>query len=160
MLKIALLATASGSAWLLGLGAWTMHEHGGLGCHRGRGAKSEIVQRFVQFAVNEKLDASTRRRSSGRRSGDQGPPAARGPALTRPRRACTTRCSGGAGAGPPDAARARRSSTSVQELWSLRGRRHGRAAGAPPHVHARAAGEAAGGRARAHGAPPPLGPGL
>jgi Spy/CpxP family protein refolding chaperone len=57
MLKMALLAAASGSAWLVGLGAWTLHEHGGLRCHRARGANVEMVRKFVDFAVTEKLDA-------------------------------------------------------------------------------------------------------
>lgn len=57
MLKMALLAAASGSAWLVGLGAWTLHEHGGLRCHRARGANVEMVRKFVDFAITEKLDA-------------------------------------------------------------------------------------------------------
>jgi len=55
MLKIAMLAFATGSASLLSLGAWTVHERGGFRCHRG-GARAEMVHKFIDFAVNEKLD--------------------------------------------------------------------------------------------------------
>jgi Spy/CpxP family protein refolding chaperone len=56
MLKIAMLAFATGSASLLGLGAWTMHERGGFCGRHGGGAHAELVHRFIDFAVTEKLD--------------------------------------------------------------------------------------------------------
>jgi protein CpxP len=53
MVKMALLAAASGSAWLLGLGAWAAHERGGLPrC----GARGEMMHKFVDFAITQKLD--------------------------------------------------------------------------------------------------------
>jgi Spy/CpxP family protein refolding chaperone len=55
MLKIAMLAFAAGSSSLLGLGAWSVHERGGFRCQRG-GANSEMVHKFVDFAVSAKLD--------------------------------------------------------------------------------------------------------
>jgi Spy/CpxP family protein refolding chaperone len=55
MLKIAMLAFATGSASLLGLGAWTVHERGGF-CGRHRGADPEMVHKFVDFVVTQKLD--------------------------------------------------------------------------------------------------------
>jgi Spy/CpxP family protein refolding chaperone len=56
MLKIAMLAFATGSASLLGLGAWTVHEHGGLHGHRFGAFRAEMVHKFIDFAVSEKLD--------------------------------------------------------------------------------------------------------
>jgi Spy/CpxP family protein refolding chaperone len=55
MLKIAMLAFAAGSASLMGVGAWTMHERGGF-CGRHRGADPEMVHKFVDFVVTQKLD--------------------------------------------------------------------------------------------------------
>lgn len=55
MLKIGLLAFAAGGAWLLGLGAWTVHARGGFHGHRG-GPRAEMVHKFIDFAVSEKLD--------------------------------------------------------------------------------------------------------
>jgi Spy/CpxP family protein refolding chaperone len=55
MLKIAMLAFATGGAGLLGLGAWTVHERGGFHGHGG-GAHAAMVHKFIDFAVSEKLD--------------------------------------------------------------------------------------------------------
>lgn len=55
MLKIAMLAFATGSASLLGLGAWSLHERVGF-CGRHGAARSEMVHKFIDFAVTEKLD--------------------------------------------------------------------------------------------------------
>lgn len=55
MLKIAMLALATGGAGLWGLGAWTARAHGGFHGHRG-GAHPEMVHKFIDFAVSEKLD--------------------------------------------------------------------------------------------------------
>ena len=55
MLKIAMVALATGSASLLGLGTWAVHERGGF-CGRHGGARSEMVHKFIDFAVSEKLD--------------------------------------------------------------------------------------------------------
>lgn len=55
MVKIGLLAFAAGGAWLMGLGAWAVHDRGGFHC-RGGGARAEMVHKFIDFAVSEKLD--------------------------------------------------------------------------------------------------------
>lgn len=55
MLKIAMVALATGSASLLGLGTWAVHERGGF-CGRHGSARSEMVHKFIDFAVSEKLD--------------------------------------------------------------------------------------------------------
>lgn len=55
MLKMGLLAFAAGGAWLMGLGAWTVHDRGGFHGHRG-GPRAEMVHKFIDFAVSEKLD--------------------------------------------------------------------------------------------------------
>ena len=55
MLKIAMLAFATGGASLMGLGAWTMHERGGF-CGHGGGAHGQMVHKFIDFAVSQKLD--------------------------------------------------------------------------------------------------------
>lgn len=55
MFKIAMLALATSGAGLLGLGAWTAGAHGGFRGHRG-GAHAEMVHKFIDFAVSEKLD--------------------------------------------------------------------------------------------------------
>jgi Spy/CpxP family protein refolding chaperone len=55
MLKIAMVALATGSASLLGVGTWAMHERGGF-CGRHGSARSEMVHKFIDFAVSEKLD--------------------------------------------------------------------------------------------------------
>jgi protein CpxP len=47
-------AALAGVAGAGGLGAGAMHAHGGL---RGHGRDPEMVHKFIQFAVNEKLDA-------------------------------------------------------------------------------------------------------
>jgi Spy/CpxP family protein refolding chaperone len=48
--KVAILALATGGASLLGLGAWKVHAYAG---HHGR---HDMIHKFVDFAVNEKLD--------------------------------------------------------------------------------------------------------
>jgi periplasmic protein CpxP/Spy len=55
MLKIAMLALATGSASLVGVGAWTLHERGGF-CGRHGGANPEMVHKFIDFVVTQKLD--------------------------------------------------------------------------------------------------------
>lgn len=50
--KLAVLALATGGAGLFSMGAWKVHDHGGFGGHR----HSALMLKFVDFAVNEKLD--------------------------------------------------------------------------------------------------------
>jgi Spy/CpxP family protein refolding chaperone len=54
MVKVAILALATGSAGLWGLGAWAVHEHGMGFCTPRR--QAAMMHRFIDFAVSEKLD--------------------------------------------------------------------------------------------------------
>lgn len=56
MVKIAMLAFATGGAGLMGMGAWNLHDRAGGFCGRHGGARSEMVHKFVDFAISEKLD--------------------------------------------------------------------------------------------------------
>jgi Spy/CpxP family protein refolding chaperone len=50
--KLALLALTTSGVGIFGLGAWKVHAQGGLGGHR----DPVMIHKFVDFAVNEKLD--------------------------------------------------------------------------------------------------------
>src|SRR5262245_22671681 len=55
--RVTLLALAVSGTSVLGLGAWTAYAHGGFrGGFHGHGHDSAMVHRFVDFALNEKLD--------------------------------------------------------------------------------------------------------
>jgi Spy/CpxP family protein refolding chaperone len=50
--KMAVLALATSGAGIFSIGAWRAHAHGGFGGHRDHA----MMRKFVDFAVNEKLD--------------------------------------------------------------------------------------------------------
>lgn len=54
--KIAVLAFATGGAGALGMGAYSLHDRAGGFCGRFGAARSEMVHKFVDFAISEKLD--------------------------------------------------------------------------------------------------------